>query len=99
MKHEEIYHTCDRCGKKIDILPNNADFLMRKLRKTVNAKQYKIISADTQAYVANLERESPDIDAITIEILCTYRIKNNEIELCGDCRKAFERFMRNENNI
>lgn len=41
-------------------------------------------------------KEMPPI--IAVEIIAGYNRKDRTIHLCDKCRKAFERFMRNEDN-
>lgn len=94
MKHEEIYHTCDRCGKKIDIVPSETTMFQKIIKRKVNAEEYEKITADVKAYVS--DRLKQGVDSMEIRIAWNYDTKLKKFELCGDCRKAFERFMRDE---
>lgn len=93
MKHEEIYHTCDRCGKKIDIMPGEIPLFQKILKRKVDTEEYEEITTDVKAYISNQLKQ--DVDSMEIVITWHYYTKRKKFDLCGDCRKAFERFMKN----
>jgi tRNA G26 N,N-dimethylase Trm1 len=93
MKHEEIYHTCDRCGKELKQIPFWG-FPIR-YKKILEIREN---SAEAITYAINEEiaRMNNIIDnrMLEIEFVSGYRRKIKDIELCGDCRKDFEEFMK-----
>lgn len=94
MRHEEIYHTCDRCGKRIDKMPIDTKYVNCLWKKIFSPKEYKLLTADREGYITSTELISEDVVSATI--FENYELKEKKFDLCGDCRKAFERFMRNE---
>lgn len=95
MKHKEEYCTCDRCGKIIDKTPRKTMYenIMYKLLGK-DATRIIETSVDKFGYIADFDLIAKDVPAISI--VESYNSKNREYDLCGNCRKDFERFMRNE---
>lgn len=94
MKHEEIFHTCDRCGKRIDKVPTDTRSLQRLWRKNFSPTEYKLLTSERYGYINKADLISENV--ISVQVCEEYNIKEKKFDLCGDCRKAFERFMRND---
>lgn len=95
MKHEKEWYTCDRCGVEIneDLKPWMKP--LEAIRKRMDNSTYlTMISSMARGYLSSAERESPDIMACTL--VEYYSKEEREIHLCGEFRKEFERFMKNE---
>lgn len=97
MKHEKEWITCDRCGKE---LKNNIEnfrwgSLVQTLTRRLNMDIQTVV---TQSYISNVEVEKINKKLSVPEIaIMTYRsTKTKRMDLCADCRKAFEMFMGNE---
>lgn len=95
MKHEP-YHTCDRCGKKIEYVPTMFEFFSRLVKVTVKPSKYKTITADISGFIDKvIGLEFPFADKeITLKIYGS--TMENELDLCADCTKAFNEFMKGE---
>lgn len=90
MKHE--YYTCDRCGKKIE---NRKRILPFRKEKVEVFTEMKTTTQDFYDIKSTAKGElMEDINSIEIEF-CGY-LKEEKYELCGECRKAFEKFMKCE---
>lgn len=89
---KEIYF-CDRCGKEIQHTVRETWYAMEfsKLKKT---DEIKTMIAERFGYIPDKYLSLPEVDEI--EVVESYNHKNKEYLLCSDCRKAFERFMKNE---
>lgn len=85
---EHTHHTCDRCGKKINGNLKALSFMRFVVKKPMNIRV-----TTPNGYVA---REFIDefSNELNLEIHGCNEYKY--FELCGNCRKDFERFMRNE---
>lgn len=97
MKHEKEWYTCDRCGCEIGDrfkIPTGAGFIKRFWKKFCNPTELQAITADKNGYVVN--RSLIALDIVGVDITEYYGEKHRTIHLCGKCRKAFERFLRNE---
>lgn len=94
MKHEKTWYTCDRCGAEIDRLPDNFRWT-RKFNASTGA-EIKLIYEDLSSYLANRYPISPK--TLNVEIIESTNRRSKEFHLCPECRKDFERFMRNEEN-
>lgn len=97
MKHENIYHTCDRCGKKISDeihRARRAHFFRREVIPIkLKAITYEPFSYDSEKKIIEINEDSKILE---MQIITSYNEKVTELELCKDCRKDFERFMKNE---
>ena len=91
MKHCEEYYTCDRCGKKIKDVPRHLEYLNIFYRKPV-----KIEARTAEPFVYNADDEVKSFDVGSMEITVAYNACSKEYDLCPECRKDFERFMKNE---
>ncbi len=103
---ERQWHSCDRCGRRIkdyELIPfSNHPGGVRKIFRDIFDKKTMEEMETLRAKIA----EGPygyitDQYLIGEKILCMeimeyYDCKSREIHLCGKCRKAFERFLRNE---
>lgn len=96
MKHEKEWYTCDRCGEEIQKLPSDSVWMKIKRKVTMTAEEYRMTTAESKGYITDIKYLAPDV--LSAEILTYYETNNKSIHLCGKCRKAFERFMRNGNN-
>lgn len=94
MKHEKEWHTCDRCGETIELVPENGRFrtFIQKNRR-IPAHISKEI-CERNGYVTEEFLKNPEITSASI--VEYYNFKEYEYDLCPKCRKEFERFMRNE---
>lgn len=99
MKHSKEWHTCDRCGAEIEKPKIWYDRIFPYLR-TVNLKKamsFKEIFTEIKQGRIEPVISTNGIENIVLEeYYCT---KTKQIDLCPKCRKDFERFMRNEQNI
>lgn len=101
MKHSEEWHTCDRCGEKIENVPGKNLFpniLFPRITRTMLKNQISL-----RTFVAEREKQInagedycsiPEIGSIIIEEW--YNTKEKEFDLCPKCRKDFEEFMKND---
>ena len=89
---KEIY-ICDRCGKEIQHTVREARYVsgFSKLKKTA---EIKTMITERCGYIPDKYFTLPEVNEI--EVIEFYKSKNKEYILCQDCRKAFERFMKNE---
>lgn len=89
---KKIY-ICDRCGKEIQHTVRETRYAMgfSKLKKTA---EIKTMIAEKCGYIPDKYLSLPEVDEI--EVVESYNHKNKEYLLCSDCRKLFERFMKNE---
>jgi len=77
MKHEDIYYTCDRCGKKIkNIAPSPIDCI----------NSYHTMAL-TEEQIAKRFDESPG------KIICTVGFATKHYDLCPECRKELKKFL------
>lgn len=93
MRHMKDYTTCDRCGKLIERTPKQCwnRFIKYHL---FGERASEIISdsVDRIGYISESRLLAPDVPSIqTTE---SYDLKTKEYDLCGECRKDFEKFMR-----
>lgn len=93
MRHMKDYTTCDRCGKLIERTPKQCwnRFIKYHL---FGERASKIISdsVDRIGYISESRLLAPDVPSI--QITESYDLKTKEYDLCGECRKDFEKFMR-----
>lgn len=94
MKHEKEWYTCDRCGCEIGKIPTGAGFIRGFWSTFCKPVELHTITADKSGYVTNKRLIEQDI--VGIDIVEHYNEKHRDIHLCGKCRKALERFLRNE---
>lgn len=91
MKHSEEWYTCDRCGCRINDVPEN--------RRHINIfRSPKIFNLDVETveltgYVSEEHLVGEKVLSATITEF--YNDQNKQIHLCEKCRKDFERFMKN----
>lgn len=100
MKHEKEWYTCDRCGEEIkeDIYAWKRG--ISSIFKRMPTHEYLELRENmAHGYTNALDAEFKEMPPIiAVEIIAGYNRKDRTIHLCGKCRKAFERFMRNEDN-
>lgn len=94
MKHNKVWYTCDRCGKEFNMTPSDCPFLPFRRKKCYKPKKMMKITTDLKGFIGKTELISTE--CVSAEIIEFYDRKEEIIELCPDCRKAFERFMKNE---
>lgn len=89
---KEIY-ICDRCGKEMQHTISISKYIsvFNKMKKTA---EIKTMIAERCGYIPDKYLSLPEVDEI--EVIESYNHKNKEYLLCSDCRKSFERFMKNE---
>ena len=93
MRHIKDYVTCDRCGKLIERTPKQC--WNRFIKYHLFGEQAsKIISdsANRIGYITESHLLAPDVPSI--QITESYDLKTKEYDLCGECRRDFEKFMR-----
>lgn len=91
---EQTFYICDRCGTKIDEVPERAKWLqIYRSPKIFNLEQETV---ELQGYVSEHNLISPKVLSATITE--NYKGKNKKIHLCKDCRKDFEKFMKGPKN-
>lgn len=98
MRHIKDYTTCDRCGKLIERTPKQCWNRLIQYH-LFGERASKIISnsADRIGYIAESDLLAPDVPSI--KIVETYDLKTKEYDLCGKCRKDFEKFMKMDDLI
>ena len=89
MKKEIII--CDRCGKEIKYHLSQFEFLSNCFKQY---RRIETISAEITDRCYATPFSIPNIEAM--DIVECYDQKRKEYNLCSDCRKLFERFMKNE---
>lgn len=92
MRHEEIWYICDRCGEKIPYPCPTFPYGIFRCNKILNLKAK---SYEARTYI-NEMNALLGTDLLEISTSSLYDIKENRIELCGKCRKDFEKFMKNK---
>lgn len=103
MKHEinshKEWYTCDRCGKEIHDIDTGKIFsrFWQKINKSYKLSEFRKMSFDRNGYISNSELIMPEV--VSVEIREGYFENEQTIHLCGKCRKAFDRFMRNETEV
>lgn len=88
MEHRNIYHTCDRCGKRIGGNIRKLNFIRFFAKKPMD-----MCITSPNGYVI---REFMDKFSNEINVEIQTCGKNENFQLCGECRRDFERFMKNE---
>ena len=53
---------------------------------------------DSDSHIYNNEEEAKGFIVETMEMVVSYGSREGRYDLCPKCRKAFERFMRNESD-
>ena len=93
MLYIKDYTTCDRCGKLIEQTPKQCRnrFIQYHL---FGDRASKIISnnVDRSGYIAESDLIVPGVPSI--RIVESYDSKTKEYDLCGKCRKDFEKFIK-----
>ena len=97
MKHEKEWCTCDRCGAEIE-LPRKL-FWSLAFPHISRVKFDKPVKLSAQVYeigkmMGTLETKLDPVDSF--ELREFYRKRTKDFDLCPECRKAFEEFMKNE---
>lgn len=94
MKHQKEWHTCDRCGEIIELVPENGIFrtFIQKNRRIPTRISKEI--CERRGYVTEEFLKNPEISSASI--VEYYDFKKSEYDLCPKCRKDFEEFMRND---
>lgn len=95
MKHEKEWYTCDRCGAEIKEIPTRAIWKNIFSKQECKPEELRVISVEKSGYIT--DEKFIDQDVVSLSIVECYNMKDREIHLCGKCRKAFERFLGNEN--
>lgn len=103
---ERQWNSCDRCGRKIEdcemIAFSNHPVGVRKIFKDIfdpkTREEMTTLRTETAegpyGYIS--DQYLMEKKVLCMEITEYYNCKTREIHLCGKCRKAFERFLRNE---
>lgn len=96
MKHEKEWCTCDRCGAEIE-LPRKL-FWSPKFPRIRRVKFDKPVKLSAQFYeiekmLGTLETKLDPVDSF--ELREFYKKRTKDFDLCPECRKAFEEFMKN----
>lgn len=97
MKKIREDYTCDRCGKKIEEIPENVLFrhvFIKLLPRLVN------VDIETLATDPWTVADDPDVKKVTdllrvesLSLNYNYGSKRKHYDLCPECRKAFNEFM------
>lgn len=97
MKHEDIYYTCDRCGKRIGKdIPSERSGLIRRWSKRLNMLNKADIEFITENAFGYISRAFMTTHPIAnAEIVESVESRSVHYCLCGKCRKEFEKFMKN----
>lgn len=90
---KEIY-ICDRCGKEIQHTISTSKCIISFINKLKKTAEIKTMIAERCGYIPDKYLSLPEVDEI--KVVESYNYKNREYYLCSDCRKAFERFMKNQ---
>jgi hypothetical protein len=93
VKHEEIWHTCDRCGKKIKTLNIFDTIKYTRVPLIIDRTSEYSYSHCVEELVDEMDRKLR-CQTILLNIRTHSAIHHDTLELCGDCRKDFERFMK-----
>lgn len=98
MKHEKEWYTCDRCGEEIkEDIHAWQRMAERILRRYKTPEYMQMISSTPYGYACRTNEDLSELpEVISAEIIRGYNKKNETIHLCGNCRKAFEEFMKME---
>lgn len=100
MEHKETYRTCDRCGIKLQGDMSKIPLLDKRILKRIKLKKLEIDTKTAEPYSHIINSELHKIDdensIYDMELYVGYNTKRKRLDLCGECRKDFERFMRNE---
>lgn len=88
MRHENIYHTCDRCGIKLKKRRFFNDIF--EFVRCYDLRYRDIIQQEEHRYKKD-ENGKDDV-----EIFVSDGIRQSTIELCPKCARAFRQFMRNK---
>ena len=104
MKHK--YTTCDRCGKRLDSIETNEYGIKSLIKRKLSIKdktEDEILELIARSYEKATYRTDESFDIVDeenaveqIALEIDFRGSNKTYDLCSDCRKAFEKFMRNE---
>ena len=93
MRHIKDYVTCDRCGKLIERTPKRCwNSIIRHHLFGERASKIISNSVDRIGYIVESDLIAPGVPSI--QIAETYDSKTKEYDLCGECRKDFEKFMK-----
>lgn len=98
MKHEEIYHTCDRCGKRMEHGISDMRHAIYQIRSNKPIELESKVSEKIAYIREHTLKKLEDNLLFEMEIIVDCGIKKKSYDLCPECRKEFERFMRNESN-
>lgn len=92
----EEYTACNRCGKEMKSVSKNPCHAIKYVFR--HATQLNCETSETFSYVCNrkIEELTDKAKIESVVIVIHNRFKQRRIDLCGECRKEFERFMRKE---
>lgn len=94
MKHE--YCTCDRCGSKIDVNMQKLSYVRRFTNKNF-ATKIKTTTYEPMSTIDDVIKTTKDeMKIVSMQIETSYWNKHKTFDLCGNCRKDFEKFMNSE---
>lgn len=97
MKHTDEYYTCDRCGENIGKnTPSERKGIISWWRKRLdmsNMVDVEFITENILGYVSKAYLVNHPI--ANAEIVESTETKTIHYNLCGKCRKDFEKFMKN----
>lgn len=104
VKHEKEWITCDRCGKELkDDLKfyQYGSYIQTFAKRTLTID---VETVETSSYLSEImniadiavAEENDKQSVLQMAIFTSHSLKRKRIDLCADCRKDFERFMRNE---
>ena len=94
---EKIEHFCDRCGCKLEEGKRLLRFIQKDCMMKVEVRTDDFLPEYPSAFeIAEKAKElaKKEHDYMTIRLFGWRREKT--LELCGNCRRAFEEFMKNE---
>ena len=95
MRHNEEWYTCDRCERRIDEVPERAKCF--QIFRPAQKFDLTVETVDVNGYVSEHHLVSSQV--LSAKIVEYYNSKTKTLHLCSECRKDFERFMRNEKKM
>lgn len=94
MKKEEYF--CDRCGKKLEEHKRIFGFSRKECIAQLELKTDDFLPEyPTPADIGKMAKELANKEYDYMDITLHGLTRNKNIELCGNCRKDFEEFMKN----
>lgn len=89
MKHEEEWYSCDRCGSKI----GEGYCFAGKVEK----KSITVAETDSETYTTDVIRIP--YGGCVINMVTSIIPRKKNIHLCKECRKDFNKFMKNWTSV